>query len=39
LQAGDFVLLGSVVQTRWVEAGDLVEVELDGLGRATCAFA
>jgi 2-oxo-3-hexenedioate decarboxylase/2-keto-4-pentenoate hydratase len=38
LQAGDFVLLGSVVQTRWVEAGALVEIEIAGLGRASCAF-
>jgi 2-oxo-3-hexenedioate decarboxylase/2-keto-4-pentenoate hydratase len=38
LQAGEFVLLGSVVQTRWVESGDLVEVEIEGLGRASCRF-
>jgi 2-oxo-3-hexenedioate decarboxylase/2-keto-4-pentenoate hydratase len=39
LQAGEFVLLGSVVQTRWVEAGALVEIEIAGLGRASCAFS
>ena len=39
LAAGEFVLLGSVVQTRWVEAGDLVEVEIEGLGQASCHFA
>jgi 2-keto-4-pentenoate hydratase len=38
LRAGEFVLLGSVVETRWVEAGDLVEIEIDGLGCASCAF-
>jgi 2-keto-4-pentenoate hydratase len=39
LRAGEFVLLGSVVETKWVEAGDLVEIEIDGLGRATCHFS
>jgi 2-keto-4-pentenoate hydratase len=39
LQAGEFVLLGSVVETRWVEAGDLVEVALEGLGGASARFA
>ncbi len=38
LRAGDFVLLGSVVETKWVEQGDLVEIELDQLGRATARF-
>jgi 2-oxo-3-hexenedioate decarboxylase/2-keto-4-pentenoate hydratase len=38
LQAGAFILLGSVVQTRWVEARDLVEVEIEGLGRTSCRF-
>jgi 2-oxo-3-hexenedioate decarboxylase/2-keto-4-pentenoate hydratase len=39
LKAGEFVLLGSVVETKWVTAGDLVEVAIEGLGRASCAFA
>ena len=39
LAAGEFVLLGSVVQTKWVEAGDLVEVDIEGLGRASCHFS
>jgi 2-keto-4-pentenoate hydratase len=39
LSAGEFVLLGSVVQTRWAEPGDLVEVAIEGLGRASCHFA
>lgn len=38
LRAGEFVLLGSVVETKWVEAGDLVEIEIEGFGRASCAF-
>jgi 2-keto-4-pentenoate hydratase len=36
LEGGEFVLLGSVVETRWVAPGDLVEVAIDGLGRASC---
>jgi 2-keto-4-pentenoate hydratase len=38
LTAGGLVLLGSVVETRWVAAGDLVEIEVEGLGRASCVF-
>lgn len=38
LAAGQIVLLGSVVQTRWLEEGDVVEVELDRLGTASAAF-
>ena len=38
LTAGEFVLLGSVVETKWVEADDLVEIEVDGLGHASCRF-
>jgi 2-keto-4-pentenoate hydratase len=39
LKAGEFVLLGSVVETRWVEAGDRVEIEIEGLGPARAEFA
>ncbi|HVA87531.1 MAG TPA: fumarylacetoacetate hydrolase family protein [Candidatus Saccharimonadales bacterium] len=39
LRAGSFVMLGSVVATRWVSAGDEVEIEVDGLGRATASFS
>jgi 2-keto-4-pentenoate hydratase len=39
LEAGAFVLLGSVVETRWVEPGDLVEVAIEGLGGASARFA
>jgi 2-keto-4-pentenoate hydratase len=38
LRAGEFVLLGSLVETKWVERGDLVEIDLGTLGRATALF-
>jgi len=38
LPAGWIVLLGSVVQTKWVTQGDVVEVKLDGLGTARAVF-
>jgi 2-keto-4-pentenoate hydratase len=38
LAAGEVVLLGSVVQTVWVEAGDRVEIEIEGLGGASARF-
>ena len=39
LKADEFVLLGSVVETRWVEAGDQVEIKIEGLGAASSAFS
>jgi len=39
LRAGEFVLLGSVVETRWVSPGDEVTVVLQGLGEAHATFA
>jgi 2-keto-4-pentenoate hydratase len=39
LKAGEFVLLGSVVETRWVEAGDRVEIKIEGLGSSSCVFS
>jgi 2-oxo-3-hexenedioate decarboxylase/2-keto-4-pentenoate hydratase len=39
LRAGEFVLLGSVVETRWVEPGDDVTVAIDGLGEVRATFA
>jgi 2-oxo-3-hexenedioate decarboxylase/2-keto-4-pentenoate hydratase len=39
LRAGEFVLLGSVVETRWVGAGDEVAVAIEGLGGVRAAFA
>ena len=38
LRRGEFVLLGSIVETKWVEAGDLVVIEIEGLGRASAQF-
>lgn len=38
LKAGEFVTLGSVVTTNWVSPGDLVEVEMAGLGSVTIKF-
>ena len=34
LRAGEFVLLGSLVQTVWLTRGDRVEIEVEGLGSA-----
>ena len=39
LRAGEFVLLGSVVETRWVSAGDEVVVAIEGLGEVRASFA
>ncbi len=38
LPAGAFVTLGSVVETRWVSAGDEVVAEIEGLGEARAVF-
>ena len=38
LKAGEFVLLGSVVETRWVEQGDEVTASIEGLGPAFAHF-
>ena len=38
LREGETVLLGSIVQTEWVEAGKSVEIEIDGLGLAGVRF-
>jgi 2-keto-4-pentenoate hydratase len=38
LPAGWIVMLGSVVQTKWVERGDNVAVEVEGLGKASARF-
>jgi 2-oxo-3-hexenedioate decarboxylase/2-keto-4-pentenoate hydratase len=39
LLAGDVVLLGSLVQTQWVEAGDVVTVANEPLGQVGAEFA
>ncbi len=33
LRAGEFVFTGSVVETKWVNRGDRVVMEIEGLGR------
>jgi 2-keto-4-pentenoate hydratase len=38
IEPGQFVLLGSVVETKWVEQGDVVHVSLDQLGNAEAQF-
>ena len=38
LHAGDLVLLGSLVQTQWVNAGSVVEITVDGLGSTSVRF-
>ena len=38
LRAGEFVLLGSLVETQWVNRGDVVTIELEDLGGATARF-
>ena len=38
LPAGWIVMLGSVVQTKWVARGDTVEVDITGLGNARARF-
>jgi len=36
--AGDVVLLGSLVQTQWVQAGDVVTIANDPLGEVVAEF-
>ncbi len=38
LPAGWIVMLGSVVQTKWLNRGDVVEAEIEGLGKAVARF-
>lgn len=35
LRRGEFVFLGSLVETKWVNAGDRVAIEVEGLGHAS----
>ena len=39
LRSGQVVLTGSVVATQWIERGDRVRVEVEGLGAAEVVFA
>lgn len=38
LKAGDFIMLGSLVETQWLKAGDRVRIAIDGLGEASLDF-
>ena len=38
IKAGQFVFTGSVVETKWVNRGDRVEMEIDGLGGVAASF-
>ncbi len=38
LAAGEIVMLGSVVETKWLARGDAVEVEIESLGQASVVF-
>lgn len=38
LAAGEIVMLGSVVETKWLARGDAVEIEIESLGQASVAF-
>jgi len=38
LRAGEFVFTGSVVETKWVDAGDQVVMRIDGLGEVEAVF-
>lgn len=38
LKAGELVMLGSIVQTQWVNMESTVVAEIDGLGRAEASF-
>ena len=39
LEAGEFVLTGSLVETKWCAPGDVVRVEIEGLGAAEMQFS
>jgi 2-keto-4-pentenoate hydratase len=38
IRAGEFVFTGSVVETKWVNRGDRVEMEIEGLGAVEAVF-
>lgn len=39
LRRGEFVFLGSLVETKWLNAGDRVVIEVEGLGQASLAVS
>jgi 2-keto-4-pentenoate hydratase len=38
LKAGEFVFTGSVVETKWLERGDRVQMRMEGLGEVEAVF-
>ena len=38
IRAGEFVFTGSVVETKWVNRGDRVEMQIEGLGTVEAVF-
>ncbi|MDA0240427.1 MAG: fumarylacetoacetate hydrolase family protein [Proteobacteria bacterium] len=38
LTSGEFITLGSIVQTHWVSPGERINVEIEGLGSASVEF-
>jgi 2-oxo-3-hexenedioate decarboxylase/2-keto-4-pentenoate hydratase len=38
LQAGEFVFTGSVVETKWLQRGDRVVMEIERLGKVEAVF-
>lgn len=38
IEAGEIVLTGSLVETRWIEPGDRAEIEISSLGRVAMAL-
>jgi len=38
LAAGEIVMLGSVVETKWLTRGDVVEAQIENLGQASVVF-
>ena len=38
IRPGEFVLLGSVVETKWVEQGDVIRVNMEQLGEVEDHF-
>jgi 2-keto-4-pentenoate hydratase len=39
LRRGEFVFLGSLVETKWLDAGDSVMIEIEGLGGASLSVS
>jgi 2-keto-4-pentenoate hydratase len=39
LKRGEFVFLGSLVETKWLKAGDKVKIEIEELGEVSLEVA